>query len=134
MKKILALSVALMYLAITSGLVLQVHYCMGRQTGSSVQLAELSTHTCSVCGMQNAKNKCCHDEVAFIKLQVDHQPVTADYTISALGSLPTVFDFINPAACLPDAVCTEATASPSPPGDEEDGQPSLFIFHRLLRI
>jgi hypothetical protein len=131
MKKILAITVAFMYLGITSGLVLQIHYCMDKQVGSSVQFAEVETHTCAVCGMQNAKNKCCHDEVKFIKLQDVHQQVTADYIIAPAPSVSQEFDLINTSFhAVTDSV---STCNHSPP-DDDDGQPSLFIFHNLFRI
>lgn len=120
-----------MYLVITSGLVLQVHYCMNKQVGSSVQFAELGKHTCTVCGMQNAKNKCCRDEVKFIKLQDVHQQVNADCTILPAPSVSQEFDLIN--ASLYAVADSVAACNNSPP-DDDDGQPSLFIFHSLFRI
>lgn len=131
MKKILAIAVALMYLAITSGLVLQIHYCMGRQVGSSVKFAELDSHTCAECGMANAKNKCCHDEVKFVKLQDVHQQVCADYTIPAAPAVVQNYNLLNfslQAFDEPVESCSNA-----PPNDD-DGQPPLFIFHHLFRI
>lgn len=120
-----------MYLAITSGLVLQIHYCMGREVGSSVQFAEVDQHTCAVCGMQNAKNNCCHDEVRFIKLQDVHQQVTADYPLLAPATLTREFNLSDAAAtCSADTIHSRINAPP----DDDDGQPSLLIFHRLLRI
>jgi hypothetical protein len=131
MKKILAITVACMYLGITSGLVLQIHYCMNKEVGSSVKFAEVNTHTCTVCGMQNAKNKCCHDEVKFIKLQDVHQQVTADYSIAPAPSVSQEFDLIN--TSLYAVTDTAAVCNNSPP-DDDDGQPSLSIFHSLFRI
>ncbi len=121
-----------MYLGITSGLVLQIHYCMGREVGSSVQFAEVNAHTCGVCGMQNAKNKCCHDEVKFIKLQDVHKQVSADYNVTAPASVSREFDLINNSLwAVTDSV---AASGNSPPEYYDDGQPSLFILYHLLRI
>jgi hypothetical protein len=131
MKKILAIIVACMYLAISSGLVLQIHYCMDKQVSSSVKFAEVSTHTCSVCGMQNAKNKCCHDDIKFIKLQDVHKQATADYTIAPLPSVSQEFNLIN--TSLYSFVDSAATHNNSPP-DDDDGQPSLYIFNGIFRI
>jgi hypothetical protein len=120
-----------MYLAITSGLVLQIHYCMDKQVGSSVKFAEVSTHICTVCGMQNAKNKCCHDEVKFIKLQDVHKQATADYTITPPPTVAREFDLIN--TSLYSVTDSVATGNNSPP-DDDDGQPSLFVFNHFFRI
>jgi hypothetical protein len=131
MKKILAISIAIMYLAITSGLVLQIHYCMGRQVGSSIKFADTDTHKCSKCGMQNAKNKCCHDDVKIIKLQDAHKQVTADYQLQAPPLLQQDFNFIDP-ILLYNTDASEVCNN-SPPDDDE-GQPSLFILHSVFRI
>ena len=120
-----------MYLAITSGLVLQIHYCMDRQVGSSVKFAEVSSRTCSECGMQNAKNKCCHDEVKFIKLQDVHKQATADYTIAPPPAIEQEFNLIN--TSLFSAEDIVPACNNSPPG-VDDEQLSLFILHGVFRI
>ncbi|MFT3935542.1 MAG: hypothetical protein QM726_18085 [Chitinophagaceae bacterium] len=133
MKKILAIAVACIYLAITSGLVLQVHYCMGERMGASVKFAEAETRTCGNCGMQNGKNKCCHDDVKLLKLQDAHKQVNADFNINPPVAATQDFDLINPSACISNQNAEEVNIN-SPPEEEETGQPSIFIFHCLLRI
>lgn len=132
MKKILAIAVAFMYLAITSGVVLEIHYCMNRQVGASVQFAEVaSNNTCAVCGMQNASNKCCHNELKFIKLQDVHQLVTADYSLPPVPAVSQEFCLVN--TSLYQVVDSIAACNHSP-SDDDDGQPSLFILNRFFRI
>ncbi|MEP7278689.1 MAG: hypothetical protein ABI813_08610 [Bacteroidota bacterium] len=132
MKKILTISVAFMYLAITSGLVLHIHYCMEKQVGSSVKFAEVSTHTCSVCGMQNARNKCCRDETIFIKLQDLHKQVSTDYTITPPPSVSQEFNLINTSLyALTDSI---AACNNNSPPRYDDGQLPFFILNHLLRI
>jgi hypothetical protein len=131
MKKILAIIVACMYLAITSGLVLQIHYCMGKEVGSSVAFADAGTHACATCGMENAKNKCCHDEVKFVKLQDVHKLVTADYQFTPPAALPQTFNLID--ALLQPVPDNAPVCNNSPPGDET-GQPAIFLLHGVFRI
>jgi hypothetical protein len=131
MKKILAISVACLYLAITSGLVLQIHYCMGRQVGSSVQFAEAGTHACSKCGMQNAKNKCCHDEVKFIKLQDVHKQVNIDYQLTPPAVEEQEYNLISP--LLHFSNDAPIVFNNSPP-DDDTGQPSIFLLNGVFRI
>ena len=131
MKKALAISVAFIYLAITSGLVLQIHYCMGREVGSSISLADSSTHKCSECGMENAKNKCCHDDVKIIKLQDVHQQATAGFLVQPPPAVEKEFNWIDPLLQFTNtAVCY---CNNSPP-DEEPLGPSLFLLHGVIRI
>lgn len=131
MKKILAIAVAFMYLAITSGLVLQVHYCMGKQSGTSVAMGAGEDHTCGKCGMKNGKNKCCHDEVKFIKLQDAHKQVTADFEIHAPAATTQEFNLIN--AGQPLCCQAPSPASHSPPEDDIEQLP-LFIRYGVFRI
>jgi len=131
MKKILAIAVACIYLAITSGLVLQIHYCMGRQIGSSVKFAEAGTHTCSNCGMQNGKNKCCHDEVKFLKLQDAHKQVTADYQVTPPAAIEHEFNLIDP--LLHFNSNATGVSNNSPPEDDA-GQPPIFLLNCVFRI
>jgi hypothetical protein len=130
MKKILAIAVAFMYFAITSGLVLQIHYCMGRQAGASVGLTNSSDHSCVKCGMQNGKNKCCHDEIKFLKLQDVHQQVSADFFVPPPAVIEQAFNLI--AVPELDAVTVVTPASHSPP--PHTGQTPLFILHGVFRI
>ena len=131
MKKILAIVVTCMYLAITSGLVLQIHYCMGQQTGSSVQFAEVAAHTCSKCGMENGKSKCCHDEVKFLKLQDVHKQVSTDYQFTPPVAAAQEFNLIDPVLRFDS--CGPAVSNNSPPNDDA-GQPSIFILNGVFRI
>jgi len=131
MKKTFSIVVAFLYLAITSGLVLQIHYCMGKEIGSSVSLADTGTHACSKCGMENARNKCCHDEVKFLKLQDVHQQVSAGFIVSA-----PVTATVDPFTMVDQLFLVRDNNTPvcdnSPP--EDDGQPAIFLLHRVFRI
>jgi hypothetical protein len=83
MKKLFTIALAFLYLAITSGLVVELHYCMGKLACSEFALAKHEqSKTCGKCGMENGKNKCCKDEVKVIKLQDVHKQVSLDYEIN----------------------------------------------------
>lgn len=74
MKKILITVTAVFYLAITSGLAMNIHYCMGKI--SSVSFGSEGDHsdgTCNKCGMNKTENHCCNDEFQFVKLTDSHQ-------------------------------------------------------------
>jgi hypothetical protein len=70
MKRITIISLAVLYFTISSGLIVNFHYCMDRFM--SYDFNPLSKNECGICGMEKAKSKgCCHDEVKLIKLQDD---------------------------------------------------------------
>ena len=131
MKKILAITVAFMYLAITSGLVLHIHYCMGEQTGTSVKFAEINSQTCGKCGMEKGSNKCCHDEIKFLKLQDVHKQVNADYQIAPPPAIVHDYNLID-ASTLFNAV-DECVSNNSPPDDDAEQVP-IFLLNGVFRI
>ena len=69
MKKFLVISLACIYLAISSGVVVNLHYCMGKL--AEIALAKSQSGKCGKCGMENTG--CCHDDTKIVKLQDSHQ-------------------------------------------------------------
>lgn len=84
MVKVIASISFLFYFAVTSGVVINSHYCMKRL--SSVHLFEAHAKVCGRCGMETHKsNGCCRDEVKVVKLVLDQdRQEVASYTIPAL--------------------------------------------------
>lgn len=81
MKRILTSIIALVYFVISSGLVMSVHYCMGKI--SSVDLSHNSTETC-VCGMplkETSGKGCCKTEFKMMKLEDNHKAAYAFYDV-----------------------------------------------------
>lgn len=81
MKRILTSIIALVYFVISSGLVMSIHYCMGKI--SSVDLSHNSTETC-VCGMslkETSSKGCCKTEVKMMKLEDNHKATYAFYDV-----------------------------------------------------
>lgn len=81
MKRILTSIIALVYFVISSGLVMSIHYCMGKI--SSVDLSHNSTETC-VCGMslkETSSKGCCKTEVKMMKLEDNHKAAYAFYDV-----------------------------------------------------
>jgi hypothetical protein len=75
MKKIAVILLAFLYLAISSGLMLEVHYCMGKVAAAQISFSHNNHHNnaCSKCGMKAGNNNCCKDVVKFMKLQDAHK-------------------------------------------------------------
>ncbi len=70
MKKPLAAILILLYLAASSGIVINSHYCMKRLV--SVDLFQEKARVCGLCGMDmHNNNGCCHDEVKVLKVVQD---------------------------------------------------------------
>ena len=86
-KKLILSIVAVFYLAATSGMVINVHYCMGKI--SSVTFNEEADHNegaCGKCGMAKTENHCCKDEIVKGKMNDSHQTSTAAFELAAASS------------------------------------------------
>ncbi|MBW0176569.1 hypothetical protein [Sediminibacterium sp.] len=92
MKRVLTSLIAIIYFVISSGLVMSIHYCMGKI--SSVDLSHNSTETC-VCGMslkETSSKGCCKTEIKMVKLEDNHKATYA------------FFDFQSPVTLLPKLI------------------------------
>ncbi|NII25857.1 hypothetical protein HB364_12230 [Pseudoflavitalea sp. X16] len=85
MKKAIIAILAILYVTVASGVVVNVHYCMGRI--ASVEYGYDDHDVCSKCGMSSQKKGCCHTEYKLIKLQDEHQLVKASIAFSALPAI-----------------------------------------------
>ena len=126
MKKLLAIVLAVTYLAVSSGVVISVHYCMGEVAG--IGIGHTEADRCSDCGMEN--DGCCNDDVKVFKISDSHASVSSHYdpvkaqSWVALLSPP---DDISSPNRSPLAIL----ASVDPP--EPDGR-SLCIWNCIFRI
>lgn len=80
MKKISVAILAIIYLGISSGIAMNVRYCMGKI--SSVDVMH-SNDKCGKCGMKMGSSGCCKDEFKIIKLSDAHKLINNDLTMSA---------------------------------------------------
>jgi hypothetical protein len=84
MKKAIASISFVCYLAVTSGILVNFHYCMNQL--ASTQFFVTENKSCPKCGMHiNKSHGCCHDKVAIIKMEVDQKA-----TSNIVFELPTL--------------------------------------------
>jgi len=79
MKKILISIVALLYMAVSSGIAMDIHYCMGKKIG--VDFYSNENNLCGKCGMKHKKG-CCGDEHKFYKLSDSHKNISNDISFT----------------------------------------------------
>ena len=68
MRKALVISLAFIYFAVSSGVVVNMHYCMGKLAGMELGHSDISD-TCGKCGMER-DGDCCKDEVKLVKADI----------------------------------------------------------------
>ena len=128
MKKVFALLLAVLYLAVSTGLAVEIHHCMGEITDISITAS--NTKDCSTCGMEKGSNKCCKDELKFVKLQDAYKLVNVDYKVSIPEcNLPTRYFLSTATGHYP--VSTKRGNSHDPPYISTN---SLCILNSTFRI
>ena len=91
MKKIYIGILAIVYMAVSSGIAMEIHYCMGEKAG--VEFYGSGSDKCGKCGMKDTKG-CCHDEHKFYKLNDSHKTVSNDINFTP-GEIAIVSDQFN---------------------------------------
>ncbi len=72
MKKLIVAIVFMSYLAVSSGVIINLHYCMNRLASTEIFGAEAKQ--CGKCGMDiHQSDGCCRDEVQFLKMDDDQK-------------------------------------------------------------
>lgn len=85
MKKTVVLLLAIFYIAITSGMVVNIHYCMGDI--ASVNYGAEDHDACDRCGMEE-KQGCCHTEHKLIRAGDTHMWVKPAFQFDTPAALP----------------------------------------------
>ena len=80
MKKAFIAILAVLYLAVASGVEMNIHYCMGEI--ASVEYGKSEKGLCGKCGMESKKG-CCEDETTFLKIQDTHQSSQLSWAFQA---------------------------------------------------
>jgi len=80
MKKIYTGILAILYLAVSSGIAMEIHYCMGKKAG--VEFYGSTSDKCGKCGMTDTDNGCCHDEFKFYKISDSHYSASNDLQLT----------------------------------------------------
>jgi len=89
MKKAVIAILALLYIVTASGIVVNLHYCMGKL--ASVEYGIDTHETCGKCGMKDAPG-CCETESKVVKVQDEHQWAKAGMEIAQLSAVLPQFE------------------------------------------
>lgn len=100
MKKLYTGIVIILYLAVSSGIAMEIHYCMGKKAG--IEFYGSTSDKCGKCGMDDKTAGCCHDEFKFYKIHDSHYSSYNDiqFTASdlAIAHSYSLFQWQMPAA------------------------------------
>jgi hypothetical protein len=116
MKKLFVAILALLYLGSSTGMNLELHYCMGKL--ADWDLGFNKSESCGQCGMKKGleKNKsCCKDESRFLKNASDQKLAQQHIHLSELISEAVVIDRIVPDFILVELAKKMNADSHAPP-------------------
>ena len=97
MKKIFLYLLSFIFIITSSGVMVNMHYCMGKLAGTSMSLVSNTTKKCDKCGMEKSKKQgkgCCHDSKKLIKNVDDQNIVNSFFSVDhQIALLPNSSDF-----------------------------------------
>ena len=97
MKKIFLYLLSFIFIITSSGVMVNMHYCMGKLAGTSMSWVSNSPKKCGKCGMEKSKKKgkgCCHDSKKLIKNVFDQNIANSFFNVDhQLALLPNSSNF-----------------------------------------
>ena len=122
MKRSIAILLAMLYITLTSGVAVNVHYCMGKL--ASVEWQEGPSDMCHKCGKPVNGMDCCKDEFKFCKVTESHQAPQG-----LQQELPTATDMQLPVRILtvPSLSALEITITGNPHDPPDILSAPLFL-------
>jgi hypothetical protein len=126
MNKTVAFILAFMYLGLTSGLAVNIHYCMGKI--ADVQLDAYKGTSCE-CD-KGKKMPCCNHQYEVVKVNDEHQQAAAEISIKTPEITLHTFDNLIALLSLPQTQ-QEIKAAYAPP---LLSPPDIYIQHCVFRI
>lgn len=130
MKKLFIGIFAIIYLAASIGVSVDLHFCMGSYAGHEYFASKVDE--CGKCGMKEVgENGCCHDEFKVIKVEDDQK------TPSEFGKIPLDAVYITPQQIsqeillfLPTRTKSKVVINPPP----DISGPPIFVKNCIFRI
>lgn len=128
MKKVYIGILAIVYMAVSSGIAVELHYCMGDKAG--MDFYGSASDKCGKCGMAEKKTGCCHDEFKFYKISDSHKTVSNNIDLTTpFVAIVNEFYLFN--WQMPGNTTVAVVNNHSPP---DDTGPSLCIKNCVFRI
>lgn len=100
---------AFLYLTITSGVVVNWHYCMGDL--SSIEIGARNSDHCDKCGMADKKG-CCETTYKVFKVDDAHQWAKANWELNALAAISPITTQLVPVTYSSDKTVLQQYHAP----------------------
>ncbi|MBS1949208.1 MAG: hypothetical protein JST47_15720 [Bacteroidetes bacterium] len=126
MKRTLLGILTFVYITVASGVVVNMHYCMGKLAGVGYGYEE--TNQCSKCGMHD--NGCCHNDPKFIKITDDQQIVKTGVSFApfSVEAVPVISSVAQPIQGTETVTCLPHHSPP------DKHWPAVYLINCVFRI
>ena len=128
MKKIIVAIIAFLYLSVSSGIAMEIHYCMGKKAG--IDFYGSDDGKCGRCGMKDKKSGCCNDEHKFYKLNDSHKNVSNNISFETIDH-PVIISHSVFESEVSTALYLNTLHTHSPP---HHTRPSACILNCVFRL
>ena len=130
MKKFFVTIFAILYLAVSCGATVNMHYCMNRLM--SWDLSPTSKSKCGSCGMEKAGHKgCCHDEHKQIKIEKDQKASESSFQKNITSTDAALTSLFSLAVVYPNSTVLDNPSTHAPP---LSGAVPIFVLNCNFRI
>jgi hypothetical protein len=133
MKKIIVAFLAVLYLGMSSGMAMTIHFCRGKlaQIDFFSQAAVEAKKGCGKCTRKlNKKPPCCKDQYQFVKVDDAHKKAEVDASIIPFVVALAHTFFIPPVEAI-DATRVATPIWRDPPPPHEPARQELYCIYRL---
>ena len=113
--------IAVLYLGVSSGATVNLHYCMGKLV--SWDLSGDRNDKCPDCGMKKTGRNCCNDQHKLIKVSDDQKVSDMAYQLAQVAAIAPIRYIELPA--LP--VVSIAVQNPSTHAPPRSGKVTLYL-------
>ena len=130
MKKFFVTILAVVYLTVSCGATVNLHYCMDKL--KSWDLSHTSKSKCGSCGMQKGEDKgCCHDEHKQIKIEKDQKAAECSFQKSLTSTNADLTSFCILHVVYPNSTVLDNPSTHAPP---LSGAVPIFVLNCNFRI
>ena len=130
MKKFLVTILAFVYLSVSSGATINVHYCMGKL--KNWDLVNKQAAKCGSCGMDKTGHKgCCNDQHKTLQIEKDQKIAEASFQFLNITSDGTQLGYSHLPLIYASAIVLSNPVAHAPP---RLGTVAIFILNCDFRI
>jgi hypothetical protein len=132
MKKFFATILALVYICTSTGIMVHLHYCMGKPADWG--LGHNKSNTCGKCGMEKTDGKdngCCRDEYKFFKNDTDQKIVESSLQVTEFTETAFLTDYPKLPVVQISSATDQNPLNSAPPGSSGV---AVYILNRTFLI